>query len=176
MSDVTATEAQRYAFVDLEASSLGSGSFPTEIGWATIQEGKIRSGASLITPAAKWLRSSTAWNPASQRLTGITKEMLDRQGSPPREAMRRFLAAVRERLVLSDEPDFDAFWLGQLAEAADVDPIKLADAKSTIIEVARNGQTFGDIAKEFPVRHRAEADARRLALIYVRAAGIEVIG
>jgi DNA polymerase III epsilon subunit-like protein len=174
MSDVTATEAQRYAFVDLEASSLGSGSFPTEIGWATIQEGQIRSGACLITPTAKWLRSSTAWNPASQRLTGITKEMLDRQGVSPSEAMRRFLAAVDNRLTLSDEPEFDSFWLGQLAEAADADPIKLGDAKAVINEASRDGRDFAKIGAEFPVRHRAEPDARRLAMIYARAAGIHV--
>ena len=168
--------AYRIAFVDLESSGLGSASYPTEIGWATIQEGRILSGACLIKPTARWLRPSTAWNSASQRLTGITKEMLDRDGVAPGEAMRRLNEALRDRIVLSDEPGFDAHWMFLLAEAADLPSINLGDAKVIINEAARGGRDFAKIAAEFPVRHRAEADARRLAMIYTRAVGIDVIG
>jgi hypothetical protein len=46
----------RIAIIDLEASSLGSAGFPTEIGWASVNDdGSITSGAVLIRPAARRL-------------------------------------------------------------------------------------------------------------------------
>jgi hypothetical protein len=152
-----ALSLQRIAFVDLEASSLGSASYPTEIGWAIVQEdGSVESGACLIRPPAKWTIYRNAWNPASERLTGITREMLDRDGVPPSEAMRRFLHAIGDRDLFSDEPDFDAHWLGMLAEVAgtSIAGRNLGNAKKLIQRMAGE-----------PPRHRAEADARRLALM-----------
>src|SRR5689334_12673109 len=93
----------RLAFVDIEASSLGSSSFPTEIGWAFVAEsGPVVSGSCLIRPPAKWTVYSNAWSAVSERLTGITREMLDRDGLPPREALDRFLTAVADRDLFSD--------------------------------------------------------------------------
>jgi len=91
--------------------------------------------------------------------------------------MRRFLEAVEGRAVFSDEPSFDQYWFHELAEAADLPSIKLGDAKALINAVAsKRGLNFGEIAKPFPVRHRAEADASRLAMIFARATGIAVSG
>jgi hypothetical protein len=68
---------RRLAFTDRGASGLGSTSFPTEIGWAIIgEDGSVESGSCLIRPPAKWTMYGNAW-PASERLTGITGEMLD---------------------------------------------------------------------------------------------------
>ena len=156
----------RIAVIDLEASSLGSASFPTEIGWATLRDdGTIStSGAVLIRPTARWTMYSNAWSPASERLTGISQEMLDRDGLSPREAAERFLEAVGDRDLYSDEVDFDRHWLGMLLDAAGV-PFgerKLGDLNQF---VQRSGLTpkFDE-----PPRHRAEADAVRLALALCR--------
>lgn len=81
-------ELSRVAIIDLEASGLGSASYPTELGWAIINDdGSITSGACLIRPTAKWTTYGNAWSPTSERLTGITKEMLARDGVSPREAV-----------------------------------------------------------------------------------------
>jgi hypothetical protein len=162
----TPAEIQRVAFVDLEASGLGSIGFPTEVGWAFIRaDGAIESGSVLIRPPVKWTMYRNAWSAASERLTGITREMLDRDGLPPSEALKGFIDAVGDRDVLSDEPDFDAHWLGMLADAA---------------RMSLDGRPIGDAEKfanqmgvilEFdePPLHRAEADARRLALAIAQA-------
>ena len=52
----TVIPLSRIAVIDLEASSLGSASYPTEIGWCLLRDdGTIdTSGACLIRPAAKW--------------------------------------------------------------------------------------------------------------------------
>lgn len=156
----------RIAIIDLEASSLGSGSFPTEIGWAMFREdGSIESGSCLIQPTAKWLRYRNAWNPAAERLTGITKEMLDRDGVSPSEAISRFWAAVEDRDIFSDAAEFDYHWFCMLAREGGFDFGEDDDA----------GDFFGDLTRlmdemsltvafgDMP-RHRAEADARRLLM------------
>src|SRR5438132_11534746 len=102
-------EVSRVAFLDLEASGLGSANFPTEIGWAIIHEdSSVQSDACLIRPPMKWTRYSNAWSAASERLTGISREMLDRDGLPPREALTLFLEAVGDRDLFSDEPQYDS--------------------------------------------------------------------
>jgi hypothetical protein len=161
-----AVQVQEIAFIDLEASSLGSNSYPSEIGWAVIHEdGSVESGSCLIRPPAKWKMYENAWNPASARLTGITKSLLDRDGLPPSEALKRFFDSVRDRELFSDEPDYDAYWLQMLADAAAIplDGRKLGDAKKLI---ERMGLT---VRFDEPPRHRAEADARRFAAAFAKA-------
>jgi hypothetical protein len=83
-TDDNAVRTSRIAFIDLEASSLGSASFPTEIGRAIIRDdGSVASGSCLIRPPAKWTLYRNAWSVASEALTGITKAMLDRDDLPP---------------------------------------------------------------------------------------------
>jgi DNA polymerase III epsilon subunit-like protein len=158
----TAVQLSRIALIDLEASGLGSNSYPTEIGWCLLHDdGTISaSGACLIRPAGKWTTYSNAWSLASERLTGITREMLDRDGVSPRQAAERFLAAVGDRDLYSDEVDFDRHWLAMLADAAGISlgERKLGDLKRLAGHI---DQTVG--SGEL-LRHRAEADARRLAL------------
>jgi hypothetical protein len=157
-------QLSRVALIDLEASSLGSASFPTEIGWCLLHDdGSIStSGACLIHPTAKWTVYGNAWSPVSERLTGISQEMLDKDGVPPRDAVERFLAAVEDRDLYSDEVDFDSHWLGMLLDAAG---ISLGERKLGDVKRLTGHWT---IEAEEPPFHRAEADARRLALALSR--------
>jgi hypothetical protein len=155
-----AVQVSKIAIIDLEASGLGSASYPTEIGWCLLHDdGSITSGACLIRPAAKWTQFSNAWSAASERLTGINQEMLDTDGVSPRKAMERFLEAVGDRDLLSDELDFDTHWLEMLMDAAGISlgKRKLGDLNQFM---QRSGLTpkFDE-----PPRHRTEADVRRLA-------------
>jgi hypothetical protein len=120
--DDTVIPLSQIAVIDLEASSLGSASYPTEIGWCLLRDdGTIdTSGACLIRPAAKWTTYGNAWSRASERLTGITREMLDHDGLSPGDAVERFLEAVGDRDLYSDEVDFDRHWLAMLVDAAGI--------------------------------------------------------
>jgi hypothetical protein len=119
INDSRAPNFRRIAFVDMEASGLGSASFPTEVGWALVRDdGSVESGSVLIRPPARWTRYTNAWSPASEALAGITREMLDREGLPPNDAAKRFLDAVGDRDLFSGEPEFDAHWLSMLTSAA----------------------------------------------------------
>jgi hypothetical protein len=161
---------RRVAFVDFEASSLGSASYPTEIGWAVVlSDGSVKSGSCLIKPTARWTIYANAWSAASERLTGITREMLDQDGLPPREALQRFLEAVGDRDLFSDEPDYDAHWLHMVAEAAgtSIGTREIRDAK--VLTSDRGIEPRSD-PEVIPKRHRAESDARNLLLAALSAA------
>lgn len=147
------------AFIDIEASSLGSSSYPTELGWAIItDDSEVVSSSCLIKPPPKWTLYANAWSDASERLTGITRPLLDQSGLHPREVMERFLRDVGKRDLFSDNPDFDAYWLAMLADAAgtSVEAHKIGDAKRII----------GSTSLLCEPRHRAEADARALAAAF----------
>jgi hypothetical protein len=163
----------RIAFFDLEASGFGSNSYPTELGWAVVQEdGSVLGDSMLIRPPARWTTYANAWSAPSEALTGISRQMLDRDGLSPAEVMKRFLVAVEGCELFADEPDFDHHWLGMLAEAAlvDLDGRKIGNAKTLIEEAGGKGALAGE--PDGP-RHRAGPDARRLALVFVRAVNVE---
>jgi hypothetical protein len=125
----------------------------------------VESGPFLVKPPPKWTIHANAWSLTSERLTGITRAMLDRDGLLPHEALKRFLDAVGDRDVYTDEPDFDAHWLSMLADAArtSTEGRKLGDARKLIEQM---GLT---IKFDEPLQHRAEADAPRLTLAFARA-------
>lgn len=101
------------ALLDFEASSLGSGSFPIEVGWAV--DGS-ETEAHLIRPAPGW----TDWSAASERLHGITQARLLAEGEPPGDVARRVAEVLggKDVTVASDNPVFEQFWLERLMAAA----------------------------------------------------------
>ena len=101
------------AFLDFEASSLGSSSFPIEVGWAV--DGGVTQ-AHLIRPAPGW----TGWSAASERLHGIPYARLLDEGEPHGDVARRVGKALggTGMVVASDNPDFEQFWLERLMTAA----------------------------------------------------------
>ena len=66
-------------FLDFEASSLTSRSWPVEIGYAWIERERIRSHATLIAPRADW--SMADWSPAAARVHNIPLAAI-RSGTP----------------------------------------------------------------------------------------------
>ena len=172
--------AGRLAWIDFEASSLNPGSFPTEVGWAFIANGAVVSGALLIRPLPEWLAVPSAWSAESERLTGISLAMLDRDGHPVAEVVKHLTAAVSGRLLLSDNPEFDGHWLKMLFNAAgvttewtieDIDAFEVATTRASPRQIDR---LVLDIAarQDSPIRHRAEPDARRPALRWGMLAGL----
>lgn len=57
-----------FIFLDIEASGLGSGSFPVEIAW--VSEGGAEE-SHLIRPAPGW----TQWSRRAEALHGITRAL-----------------------------------------------------------------------------------------------------
>jgi hypothetical protein len=162
-------------FYDCEASSFEG--FPIEVGWAFPDPGSgtIASESHLIIPPLEWaIRES--WDRAAERLHGIALADLYRSGRRPAEVARRMNEALNGRGLFSDDRH-DAVWLRLLFDATGLTPlfiIATTNARQLIAEAATErglsddaydrARTLAD-AKE-PRRHRAEADARHLAVLW----------
>lgn len=100
-------------FLDFEASSLAEGSYPIEIAWGDIN-GVHESH--LISPAE--VREWTDWSIISETVHGISKLQLNREGRSPKWVCDRVCEALDGRVVYSDAPAYDGFWLSRLFEAS----------------------------------------------------------
>ncbi|MEK7413052.1 MAG: hypothetical protein AAB263_07030 [Planctomycetota bacterium] len=100
-------------FLDVEASGFGAESWPISVAWCE-HTGEIRRY--LINPSSvpEW----THWDPAAEKLHGLDRERLARNGWSPADVTARIDDALRGGLAFSDAPDFDTTWLQRLYAAA----------------------------------------------------------
>lgn len=96
-------------FLDIEATGFGPESYPIEVAWS-LPSGEIQR--CLISPETvpEW----TAWNPEAERVHGIDRDRLLRNGWPPDYVADRLVADLNGLTVYSDAPDFDHAWLARL--------------------------------------------------------------
>lgn len=162
-------------FYDCEASSLEG--YPIEVGWAFTdsETGAVVSEGHLIRPPENWAVQKS-WDRAAERLHGISPSQLWVDGRPAWEIARRMNAALGGRELFSDALQDEA-WLRLLFDAAGVEPtfaIRRMDAAILISQAARKVgldeaayiRAKTEAAKLTPRRHRAEADARHLAVLW----------
>ena len=139
---MTGSANARPSFLDFEASSLDG--HPIEVAISTA-DGRIRSW--LIRPAWRW----TDWSAKAERLHGISREMLARDGASVRDVARDLNEALADGVVYSDSPEYDGRWCRQLFEAAGVE---------MRFRIGHAGYLIPDV----PGRNAAiESEARRLA-------------
>lgn len=159
----------RLAFIDFEASGLGARSWPIEVGWA-FEDGVGES--LLISPAPDW--SMDFWDPAAERLHGVSPKTLSELGVNPARACDRMSEALAGCEVYSDAPDWDAFWLMRLFDAAgrkaqfrlrDFSQLMPALTQDEKVELIRRADRLA------PRRHRAGEDALHLVTVYRLATG-----
>jgi hypothetical protein len=157
------------AFVDFEASGLHDESYPVEVGWA-LPWGP--AGSTLIRPAIDWL--SWGWDMKAERIHGITREDVVRDGASPADAAAALLAATGGMALHSDNPDHDRDWLAKLCRVAGMDVSEVRDAKLLLQALAAE-RGHGEVAmrrakllaaRESKPVHRAGPDARYLATLY----------
>jgi hypothetical protein len=153
-------------FYDCEASELDEG-YIIEIGWAFSDGENVVSAGSLIRPLPAW-NIDDAWSSEAESLHGISLARLREQGRPAEEVARMMNEALVGRELFSDDPAYDVRWLGQLFDAAGVEPgfvVSQTPAPHFLGLLARK-QNFGsaqfervweDSRREH--RDRAEADA-----------------
>lgn len=161
------TASRKLAFIDLEASGLGSKSWPVEVGWA-FAEGAPAS--MLIRPHASW--TDDAWDPAAQALHGLDRAALDADGEDARAVCLALNAAFAGADVYSDAPDWDGFWLFRLFSAGGVkQDFVLRDYGALLrpIAGAREPELYERASRLAPRRHRAADDARHLQTLYALA-------
>jgi hypothetical protein len=152
---------------------------PIEIGWACAdpETGEIQVESHLIRPVLEW-HIATCWDQAAERLHGINRAQLYTEGSSPADILRRMNEALGGRELYSDAPAWDGDWLRMIVEAAGVKPsfsVSRTEAHTLIGLVVRQ-QAWGaedcfammeKISRDVPRTHRAAADARHLAALWL---------
>ena len=163
-------------FYDCEASCLGG--LPIEIGWAFVDTatGEVQSESHLVKPPTTWDMRSV-WDPDAQKLHRISREQLVAQGRPPFEIARRMNQVLAGRELFSDAPGDDERWLGIIFDEAGLEPTFTVRRTHAEVLIAQLVVRLGwdsiryqaakiDADRVSPRTHRAEADARHLAMLW----------
>ncbi|WP_058275035.1 hypothetical protein [Ruegeria atlantica] len=99
-------------FIDFEASSLSSQSWPIEVGMAWLEGRKVVVKGRLIIPRVEW--DPNDWDPKSEKVHGLQYSAVTTTGSDADEVSDWLLDIVQENTLISDAPDFDQRWLDHL--------------------------------------------------------------
>lgn len=100
-------------FLDVEASSLDSSSYPIEVAWSDAN-GIIESH--LINPYA--VESWTNWDFSAQQIHGISRKQCRENGVHPKFLCDRLSQSIRPgEIIYADGIPFDAWWIDSLYEA-----------------------------------------------------------
>jgi DNA polymerase III epsilon subunit-like protein len=160
--------ATKPAVLDIEASGFGASSYPIEIGYV-LASGKARCW--LIQPAATWLH----WDPAAERLHGLSLATVRAHGWPLREVAARLNEDLHGSTVYCDGWARDYAWLGKLFDAADSAPRFKLESVNALLqapELALLDHAREDAHTVLRLRrHRASSDARALQMALVTVTG-----
>lgn len=99
------------AFLDFEASSLGKGGFPIEVGWV-FEDGQ--GEGHLIRPAPGW----TEWDREAEAVHGISRDMLLRDGKSHVEVAARMVQLLGDYDLVASAPSWDGKWLSKLLRSS----------------------------------------------------------
>ena len=156
------------AFIDLEASGLSARSWPIEVGWC-FADGGVQTF--LIKPASEW--SLNDWSAQAQSLHGIPHETLLKEGIEAGEACDKLNASLGGKIIYSDAPDWDGFWLYRLFQAGKKrQRFIVSDFASLLRDVPPEhiGPMVTAAELRAPRRHRAAPDVLHMRMLYQLAA------
>lgn len=152
------------AFIDVEASSLGTRGYPIEVGLIT-SEGSMY--CSLIAPPADWSRHDpVAWDAAAERVHGITRAILDAHGKPLEHVAGELNRIARGMTLFSDAWGNDYAWIARLFDAAELPMRFQVESLRKLLddhEAGRWSAVKAEVVAELQLRrHRASSDAKIL--------------
>ena len=163
------------AFIDVEASGLGTRGYPIEVGLIT-SEGSMY--CSLISPPEDWSRlDATAWDAKAEQVHGITRDILQAHGKPLVEVARELNRIAAGKTLFSDAWGNDYPWLARLFDAADLPMRFSVESSRKLLDDAEAGRWQNakqKVIEELQLRrHRASSDAKilQLTLLRVKAGG-----
>ena len=146
-------------FIDVEASGLGRGSYPIEVG-IVLADGSRHCW--LIRPAEHW----THWDPTAEAIHGISQARLGALGRMPAEVATLLNRHLSGQTVYSDAWGNDMPWLAKLFDEADVPQRFRLESVRALLDDAQLTAwhpTKERLAKTLCcVRHRASGDAMLL--------------
>ena len=167
MKNILNRSDRQIATLDIEASALGFGSYPIEVGIALVRGPSqvIGTGTQFIRPTQAWLKSGL-WSPTSEAVHGISLEEIKQQGHPVEDVCDWLNAVLGTKTVVAtDAPRYDQDWLDTLfAAAGRKQQFTLYDFEVlTTSFSADQHRQLGHLLRRTPAPHRAGPDALRLA-------------
>ena len=155
--------------IDIEASGLGRGSYPIEVGFIT-SEGK--TGCTLIRPESDW----THWNREAEALHGITRELTKQKGKRIELVAAWLNENLAGQIVYTDGWMNDMCWLGRLFdEAGMVQAFRIESLLNLLTPEERERWTplHDRIIRESDLRrHRASTDAKLIQDTFAELKGL----
>lgn len=152
------------AVIDFEACSLGSGSYPIEVGVALVPntDQPLHVWSTLIQPHSSW--SSTAWDARAERIHGIPQLALSEGLSPSATLLKLNELLKPIGTALCDGGDFDRFWFERLCRAAPLikPEFQLGHISELLIGDEQMRARLDDALALTRPPHRAGPDAARL--------------
>lgn len=103
--------------IDLEASGLYGYSYPVSVAWGSHPD---NIEYHVIRPEPDWLENGD-WDAKAEDIHGFTIERLMDVGEPAAVVANRIAEALRGRVVYSDAPDWDTYWLDVLHKTTHVE-------------------------------------------------------
>lgn len=145
-------------FVDCEASSLANDSYPIEIAWNN-PDGSIES---YLINIYHYPDNYDDWSKEAQSLHGLTKQYLSEKGKEPEFIVERMDQKLKGKILLSDAPDWDEFWIRRLYESV---------GKKCVLEFGNAVELFNQYE---PYHYIFKSQARKIAG-HAHRAGNDVI-
>ena len=145
-----------YTFIDVEASGLGVGSYPIEVGVAMAD---TSMHCTLIRPDDDWIH----WDNQAEDLHGITREILLVNGKSILKVAMLLNEWLDGQTVYSDAWGNDSCWLGLLFERASLQQRFKIDSVVSLLSQEQMALWHSkklEITKKMDLkRHRASSDA-----------------
>lgn len=158
-------------FLDFEASSLSEASWPVEIGFARVVDGRVEEASAIIAPAADW--SMTDWSATAAAVHGLTIEQV-RAGCPA-AAVAAGTDHFAGFIVVSDNPRWDQRWLDRLrAGRPRIEVHGLRQVAGSRLSGPAADMLAMTLLRSASTHHAAE-DAARLAVAWRAALGVQAL-
>jgi hypothetical protein len=154
--------------IDIEASGLGRGSYPIEVGFIT---GSGQTGCTLIKPEPHWQH----WNQEAEILHGISREVIASKGKDIEAVASWLNENLAGQIVYSDGWVNDMCWLGQLFDEAGMVQAFRIESLLSLLSIDEREQwtpIHNQIIEETDLkRHRASSDAKMIQDTYAQIKG-----
>lgn len=153
------------AFIDIEASGFGRGSYPIEVGFVD-PEGQLF--CTLVQPEGDW----SHWDAEAAALHGIERGLLHSHGRPCAWIAEQLNRRLAGQTVYCDGWAQDYPWLSRLFDAAETAPAFMLEDLRTLLNEDQAARWHAEVAKvrtELSIgRHRASSDAKVLQIALQR--------
>jgi hypothetical protein len=110
-------ELNEFIFLDIEASGLGSGTFPIEVAYASSIGDKNEY---LIKPTDEWLNHGLWCSNAEHHIHKVSRGVLIENGVNVLDVANTLNKSLCGKLVLCNDLEYDGIWLTELFKAANI--------------------------------------------------------